>query len=168
MKTCKGCKQTKELSEFTGIKNNDWQVFKKCVDCREKNNIAVKKVYHKDPTKSRSRYSQWVAKNPKGAKGVYLRKYWPELTSLECADLYYKMLDAQNGLCAICQQPETSKHLNVGKVKELSVDHNHSTGQVRGLLCYHCNLGIGHFKDSETTFNNIISYLRGSDYAFKP
>jgi hypothetical protein len=44
---------------------------------------------------------------------------------------YGRMLALQDGVCALCHHPP--------KKKRLSVDHNHKTGKVRGLLCYRCN-----------------------------
>jgi hypothetical protein len=41
----------------------------------------------------------------------------------------------------------------------LHVDHNHMTGKVRGLLCHHCNVGIGHFEDNIVLLSNAITYL---------
>jgi len=57
---------------------------------------------------------------------------------------YVALAAAQKNVCAICEQPET--HVMHGKVKPLSVDHNHSTGSVRGLLCASCNHMLGHAK----------------------
>lgn len=54
---------------------------------------------------------------------------------------YSDMLASQNGVCAICGTHEQS--VQFGKVVELSVDHNHITGEVRGLLCMACNQGLG-------------------------
>jgi len=50
---------------------------------------------------------------------------------------YQAMLDEQGGMCAICKQPETNT-LN-GVVRALSVDHDHGTDEIRGLLCGKCN-----------------------------
>lgn len=44
--------------------------------------------------------------------------------------------------------------------RELCVDHNHETGEVRGLLCSTCNTGLGHFKDSVEKLGNAIQYLK--------
>lgn len=64
-----------------------------------------------------------------------------------------KLRKEQNNKCAICgQQPSK---------KRLSVDHNHKTGEVRGLLCNNCNAGIGHFKDDPKLLKKAIKYLEG-------
>ena len=54
----------------------------------------------------------------------------------------------QHNLCKICS-----------KEKQLMVDHCHTTGKVRGLLCGKCNKGLGHFKDDIQVIKNIITYL---------
>ena len=60
--------------------------------------------------------------------------------------------------CYICGEEEG---VNVyGKVKALAVDHCHSTGKVRGLLCQVCNVGLGAFKDDEYLLLNAIKYLK--------
>lgn len=75
------------------------------------------------------------------------------------AEQYQAMLEAQQGLCAICGQPETSRGCK-GKPKDLSVDHDHATGRIRGLLCGHCNSGLGHFRDRPDRLMAAIDYLR--------
>jgi hypothetical protein len=66
---------------------------------------------------------------------------------------YNKMFEEQNGCCCIC-----NKHQSNFK-KSLSIDHNHQTGKVRGLLCHHCNVGLGHFKDNIESLNSALDYL---------
>jgi hypothetical protein len=56
------------------------------------------------------------------------------------------MLRRQDGRCAICRKPERRKLY--GKVSDLSVDHDHLMGQVRGLLCFDCNTSIGKLGDA--------------------
>jgi hypothetical protein len=68
---------------------------------------------------------------------------------------YDRMLEEQDGLCAICHQPNTHK-----KHKRLSVDHDHATGRVRGLLCHTCNVGLGAFKDNVEVLAQAIEYLK--------
>ena len=72
-------------------------------------------------------------------------------------DGYRKMLEAQDGKCAICSQPET--HKRNGKLKALAVDHNHKTGAIRGLLCSDCNTGIGKLKDDPKVLRLAAQYL---------
>lgn len=70
---------------------------------------------------------------------------------------YDAMLAAQNNVCAICGRNETA--LWKGVVRRLAVDHDHETGEVRGLLCHQCNLGLGHFEDDRKLLQNAINYL---------
>lgn len=73
-------------------------------------------------------------------------------------DDYILLFESQNGVCAICGLPE--RVLN-GKQKPLSVDHDHETGKVRGLLCNDCNRGLGGFKDNALRLQQAIVYLGG-------
>lgn len=68
---------------------------------------------------------------------------------------YELILKEQNYTCAICKKPATTKRL--------AVDHCHKTGQVRGLLCSHCNQGLGHFMDDLSIINNSLKYLQKYD-----
>jgi hypothetical protein len=70
---------------------------------------------------------------------------------------YDAMVAEQNGVCAICAQPETA--LRKGKVLPLCVDHNHRTGENRGLLCTACNIGIGSLAESPERLRAAIAYL---------
>ena len=80
---------------------------------------------------------------------AYYRKIKYNLTD----DEYNKKLKEQNYCCAIC-----GIYKDVYK-KDFSVDHNHLTGQIRGLLCTHCNSGIGFFKERTTSIKKAIEYL---------
>ncbi len=71
----------------------------------------------------------------------------------DCYDLspaeYEVLLVTQSGVCAICEQPETLTNLWTGCVRSLTVDHDHTTGQVRGLLCTRCNRRLGLLESQE-------------------
>jgi Recombination endonuclease VII len=75
---------------------------------------------------------------------------------------YEEMLKRQNGVCAICHQPETARSRSGGE-KLLGVDHEHETGRVRGLLCYRCNVALGYLKDDADVLLSAVAYLRGDD-----
>lgn len=70
---------------------------------------------------------------------------------------YGDMMVVQNGKCAICKTKETGQRL--GKTLALAVDHNHTTGEVRGLLCRNCNTLIGHAKEDRERLLSAIEYL---------
>lgn len=65
------------------------------------------------------------------------------------------MLEGQNHVCAICSRPETR-----GKTKYLSVDHCHTTGKVRGLLCAKCNTVLGYMNDNPDYLTKAMEYLK--------
>lgn len=54
--------------------------------------------------------------------------------------------------CLICNSDE-----------KLVVDHNHISGKVRGMLCNHCNRGLGHFRDNPDTLQKAIDYLKSHE-----
>ena len=64
----------------------------------------------------------------------------------------------QGNKCAICHQQE-HRLLPSGKIKPLSVDHNHTTGKVRALLCNDCNAALGFSKENKILLLNMIDYL---------
>ena len=78
---------------------------------------------------------------------------------------YAEMFARQSGVCAICQKPETAKlpgrktNETDRRTRDLSVDHDHSTGAVRGLLCNACNHVLGECKDDRNVLLSAIQYL---------
>lgn len=74
-------------------------------------------------------------------------------------DTYIKLFEEQKGVCAICKSPETHVHRKTNLICNLSVDHDHSTGIVRGLLCKRCNMALGLLRDSEVLLENAKKYL---------
>lgn len=74
---------------------------------------------------------------------------------------YNILLKRQNGVCAICKQPETFKNRH-GRVYALAVDHDHVTDQIRGLLCNGCNTAIGSLKDDTERMLAAIEYLQNA------
>lgn len=69
---------------------------------------------------------------------------------------YERQLAAQGGVCAGCG-PRTGRN---GTSKRLAWDHDHATGEVRGLLCSTCNRTVGAFRDDAGTFQRLADYLR--------
>ena len=108
--------------------------------------------YRRQNKAKRVEYNRkWRAENPDRALRAAVGRY-----GIDESD-YRKMELGQNGRCAICKRlpSETDK-----RHRRLTVDHNHQTGKVRGLLCDRCNRMLGHALDSVTLLLQSIEYLR--------
>jgi len=93
-------------------------------------------------------------KNPDKMKAIDLKKRFG-ITLEE----YNFLLDKQNGVCAICSEPEKRRDHRTKKPRALAVDHNHDTGEIRGLLCTDCNTGLGLLQDDPELLKLALSYL---------
>lgn len=72
---------------------------------------------------------------------------------------YNRILEKQGGGCAICGATRTGVK-EPGKAEHsLYVDHNHETGEVRGILCSRCNFGLGQFQDNPELLMKAVDYL---------
>lgn len=69
-------------------------------------------------------------------------------------EIYDGIFKAQNGVCSICKCHQ--------RYKRLAVDHDHKTGQVRGLLCENCNRGLGRFFDSSLRLRRAAEYIESA------
>ena len=108
--------------------------------------------------KAKIQYQNWFLRN-KEKRLIYIREYTLLTKYGITQNDYVEMLLDQKGVCAICNLPETIVDKRSGQVQLLSIDHDHTTGKVRGLLCTQCNHGIGKFKDSITVLQSAIDYL---------
>jgi len=88
-------------------------------------------------------------------KDLYREKELKKNYNLSLAE-YEDMYEEQEGCCAICGTFVCSS----GKL--LSVDHDHTTGQVRGLLCLNCNTAIGKFNDNQDLLYRAADYIRAT------
>ena len=116
----------------------------------EKKHLAwQKKEREKEEKKAKYTLEYYLEKDnqkKEKARGYYLSQKYG-LSHIE----YEKLFKKQNGVCDICG-------INIGS-KKLAVDHNHTTGKNRGLLCVRCNLGLGYFKDDAEVLKLAIRYL---------
>ena len=94
-------------------------------------------------------------RNPDSWKNADLKKSFG-ITLKE----YNAMLEKQNGKCAFCGNEERFLDRRIGKVRALAVDHCHTTGKVRGLLCQSCNRALGAFADNPLALERAALYLR--------
>jgi hypothetical protein len=91
-------------------------------------------------------------KNLDGTNEMYRRWAFKKKFDITVED-YDRLLETQRGLCAICRGPQR------GRGKYFAVDHCHTTGRVRGLLCGPCNRGIGFLGDDPGRVSAAIAYL---------
>lgn len=104
------------------------------------------------PERVKARNAQWRRDNPEKVKG-YMRKWLLKKGYGLTLEQYERLLEDQNGVCAICLQPE--HRVYNGTLASLAVDHCHETGRVRGLLCIRCNRSL-----HDTVWHNAaLSYL---------
>lgn len=74
--------------------------------------------------------------------------------------IYAELFEKQGGVCAICRKPESAfAHKTSATVRRLAIDHDHSTGQVRALLCRSCNMMLGAADDDPRLLRIAIEYL---------
>lgn len=144
-KTCPHCQQTKPLTEFHKSKAtvHGYQVY--CKTCQNKRHTEwrMQNLEH-----VAAKQKRWRKNNPRRSKDHHLKGVY----GLELGT-YDAMLTEQGGKCAICVTAENSSR------GDLHVDHCHDSGKVRGLLCHHCNLGIGHFQHDTALLEAAITYL---------
>ncbi len=101
------------------------------------------------------RTREWREQNPERFLDLRYAKF-----GLTYAD-YCRLLNEQNGVCAICGQPETSRE-HGKEVRALAVDHCHENGHVRGLLCQRCNHTLGRMNDDPSLLRRAADYLEAT------
>jgi Recombination endonuclease VII len=72
---------------------------------------------------------------------------------------YSKFVADHGGVCEICKRPETTLG-KTGRIRALSIDHDHLTGALRGLLCHKCNLALGALEDNPEAVVSMLRYLK--------
>ena len=115
-----------------------------------------KEWYLKNKEKRLLQSKIWKQNNPEKVKSYRtpekVKKYQLQNRHGITLEQFNQMLVAQDGKCAIC-------HMGFKDNKDTCVDHNHKTGQIRQLLCFNCNVGIGKFDDSVRLLQNAVDYL---------
>ena len=124
----------------------------------------MKKTNYQPPPETEERRKKrletiraWQKRNPekvsKSSRKYLLKKrFSSEITP----DLYEELYEKQHGKCAICgiSKIELGKHL--------SIDHDHKTGEIRGLLCNRCNMALGGLNENVVSMLRMIDYVNGT------
>ena len=135
MKTCSTCKQVKDLSEFGNLTSSKDGKSGRCAECLRASGKRYKQTRPDD---------------------YHLRKResWLRLNYNITVTDYDKMVEDQGDRCGICESND--KGTNRG---HWCVDHCHTSGKVRGLLCSACNKALGQLGDTKEALQKALKYL---------
>ena len=161
MKTCNKCGLAQPPENFyksPGMRDG------RRGDCKDCNLKAKQTRYLADPAAAKARVKRWQQANPERVNASQrLRRSTPEAKLRERAghlmrkygmtiEQYDAMLETQGGGCFICSRP-TREDIS------LHVDHDHSTGKVRGILCFRCNNALADFGEDPDILRKAASYV---------
>lgn len=149
MRLCSKCKIKKTLDYFCKDKSDKSGYNCYCKGCAKEQILKSKQG---NPIKHKETARNYRKKNPDRIRNNKIKHRYG-ITSINYNQLFYE----QGGCCKICGRHQSN--LN----KALSVDHNHETKNVRGLLCISCNSMIGLAKESVINLQNAIKYLESEN-----
>jgi len=139
LKTCAVCKETKPITEYRSRGGKMRHLTKSlCNHCLY--------LAHRD----------WTAQNPDRVQEYRTRDPWT--LAKRCArrgispEELVTAYEAQGKCCAICESAIS--------LTDSAIDHNHETGEFRGVLCKTCNRALGLFKDSPKILDRAVNYLK--------
>lgn len=137
-KLCSICGERKPPRQFTTDRNNPDGRSNRCRDC------------------ARTHHRSWRAINASELKKKHSRLYRYKTWGIGPEE-FMAMLVAQDYKCPVCAE-ELS--LDAGRGKNACIDHDHVSGQIRGILCSSCNRAIGLLKESILILGNAVEYMR--------
>lgn len=156
-KACPACGTVLHRDEFKQVKGSNGKLYPRevCVNCWPTHNAAQQRKFRAD---NPDYYS--------GAKGRQYRKDNPEMFERiefkkRCKvlglsfEVMWPLWQSHDKHCDICGELESGS-----KVRRLSMDHDHITGEFRGFLCNNCNRGLGLIGDTIESVERVLEYLK--------
>jgi len=143
MKTCTHCKEAKPREAFHARRGARDGLSSWCKDCKREQQRSL----YDDPQylkASIARLQAWTRRK-------HHARYTRGKHGLTIEEARIRVNEA--GCCALCSSRDT-----------LRIDHDHSTGAIRGVLCNKCNLGLGMFKDDPEVLEAAAHYVRSARY----
>jgi crotonobetainyl-CoA:carnitine CoA-transferase CaiB-like acyl-CoA transferase len=139
-KCCTSCGVDKPLDAYGKQTGGRFGLHPRCKDCRR--------------ATERQRYwsnrDEILAKQKASVRKRARQRWYERMARYVITEEQYRaLLEMQDERCAVCHQ----------SVQPLCVDHDHTTGEVRGLLCAPCNFGLGHLQDDIDRLRAAIDYL---------
>ena len=169
MKRCTKCGLVQPRSAFYAAKGTRDGLRGDCKGCFR---ARAAERYRQNPEPVKRRARQWAIDNPEkradwqrryresGRRQRNDRRSYLKRTHGITVAQYDEMLAAQGGVCAICGRPPREDI-------SLHVDHDHATGERRGLLCFRCNNSLGDLSDDPELVANVATYLIEHDPEMK-
>jgi hypothetical protein len=146
-KKCTKCGEVKPLTEYDRHAGTKDGYHSNCKPCKH---TATEKWRQKNLEKDAATKHDWFMNNKDKVHEYNIKRYG--ITP----DDFDTIIIKQSGRCAICNNPMIG-------AKNCSIDHDHGTGIVRGLLCNHCNLVLGLCKDNPLLFAAMSKYIVETD-----
>lgn len=158
---CKQCqldyrKNTNYMKSYYNSNVDKWKDKQSTDEYKQRKNMSRNERYKTDEEfreRIKQKVREYNKRNPMMKLNQHMKKYDMDY------DDYKEMLNSQSGKCLICGSTgDLSK-----PYRPLMIDHNHITGNVRGLLCQHCNFLIGQAKDDIDILKSAIKYLEDNN-----
>jgi len=148
-KICTVCKKNKPLDAFyEAPPRYRYGRYCKCKECcREQGRLR----YRSNPEHYKKIQEKYLKKNPEARRNTLIKHRYGGKITLKDYDVLHKK---QKYRCAIC-----NKSREEVAQKKFHLDHNHRTGQIRGLLCCNCNLALGLLHDDIKILRAMEDYL---------
>ena len=153
-KACTKCGETKSVSEFYRCKSKRDGYQTSCKACARD---YVRKIRATNPEKVKEQRKQWGINNRWNRALTQSRTAAKKREYILCSATAEELKAAFTGKCDLCGCPEMEC------TTQLHMDHDHETGEFRGFLCARCNIGIGHFRDSEELLIDALHYLMNTN-----
>lgn len=146
-KICSKCKIEKPFDQYFKDNNRKIGIRSRCKACCS---LDIKDWRDRHRSEYNNYSAMWRAKNPEKQHATEIKRRY-KLSK----EQYEEMLKKQNYGCDCCGE----KHNPKKKRGRLYVDHDHETGEVRGLLCSKCNLILGHFDYNLALLQRALDYI---------
>jgi hypothetical protein len=160
MKRCARCQKEKPLDAFSRGRGRPASWCKECsaeharawYEANREKVLADRKVwYEANRERINAKQREYRRLNPE-RKRAYRLKYEFGIT----VEDYNRMVEDQGGNCAICLLPPAGTGRNT---QRLHIDHDHETGEIRGLLCHACNTSLGQLAEDHERMQRMIDYV---------
>lgn len=159
-KQCGSCKEWKPVGDFYKSPKTATGLHSWCILCTRTKRGESRRNKPVTPEKAREYQNRYKARFPERVQAAERRRALMYRFGVT-PQWYDGKLIEQNGLCAICKEPETAIN-RAGETKLLAVDHCHKSGDKRGLLCSRCNTAIGLMLDNPDRLRNAAAYIERS------